>query len=165
MARVTLESDIRRGTMSDNTSKKITKKSKSATESVSFSINRKVVIGVFGVMAAAAIGAAVFAIAAPTKLEAAYSQCAKAAPDFATHSALDEDGKGWFLDGKGEESPGLGMPDLACAIQNVAVPDSVVSRMQTTTALMGQQEATFDGITVRWSYHPSNGLDMSFEIE
>jgi len=152
--------------MSDNTRKKSSKKAKSATESVSFSINRKVVIGVFGVMAAAAaIGAAVFAIAAPTKLEVAYSQCAKAAPDFASHSALDEDGKGWFLDGKGEESPGLGMPDLACAIQNVAVPDSVVSRMESTTALMGQQEATFDGITVRWSYHPSNGLDLSFEIE
>ena len=152
--------------MTDNKSqKKIKTKEKAANSSVSLTLNRKVLLGFLGITAVLAIGVTVLVLVVPTKLEAAYSQCAKAAPDFATHSALDEDGNGWFLDGKGEESPGLGMPDLACAIQNVAVPDSVVSRMQSTTALMGQQEATFDGITVRWSYHPSNGLDMSFEMD
>jgi hypothetical protein len=150
----------------ENKSRKKSKtENKRANSSFSLTLNRKVLLGFVGVAAVLAIGVTVLVLVVPTKLEAAYSQCAKSAPDFATHSALDEDGNGWFLDGKGEDSPGLGMPDLACAIQNVAVPDSVVSRMQSTTALMGQQEATFDGITVRWSYHPSNGLDMSFEMD
>jgi hypothetical protein len=152
--------------VSENKSRKKSKtENKRANSSFSLTLNRKVVLGFVGVSAVLAIGVTVLLLVVPTKLEAAYSQCVKASPDFATHSALDEDGKGWFLDGKGEESPGLGIPDLACAIQNVVVPESVVSRMQSTTALMGQQEASFDGITVRWTYHPSNGLDMSFEID
>lgn len=151
--------------LSENKARKSAKKTKSSNEVVSLSINKKVIGIVFGVVAAAAIGATVFAITAPTKLEAAYAQCAPASPNFITHSALDEDGKGWFLDGEGEESSGLGVSELACAIQYAAVPDSVISRMDTTTALMGQQEASFDGVTVRWTYHPDNGLDMSFEMD
>jgi ABC-type dipeptide/oligopeptide/nickel transport system ATPase component len=151
--------------LSENTSKKSTKKSKSATDSVSFSINRKIVFGVVGVIGAVAVGATVLAFAVPTKLESAHAQCVNENPRFADYSALDDDGKGLFLDGAGDESLGLVISDLSCAINSVGVPDSVVSRLSTTTALMGQQEATFDGITVRWSYHPNNGLDMSFEID
>jgi len=151
--------------MTESKSKRSTKRVKSANESVSFSINRKVAMIASGVVGVVAIGATVFVIAVPTKLEAAYGQCAKASPAFSTHSALDEDGKGWFLDGSGDESSGLWASDLSCAITNVGVPDSVISRMNSTTALMGQQEATFDGITVRWTYHPNNGLDMSFEMD
>lgn len=151
--------------MTEGKSKKSTKRVKSGNESVSFSVNRKVAYIATGVVGVVAIGATVFVLAVPTKLEAAYAQCAKASPAFSTHSALDQDGKGWFLDGSGDESSGLWASDLSCAITNVGVPESVISRMNSTTALMGQQEATFDGITVRWSYHPSNGLDMSFEMD
>jgi hypothetical protein len=112
-----------------------------------------------------AIVIAVLVVVIPTKLESAHAECVDANPRFADYSSLDDDGKGLFLDGAGDKSVGLVVSDLACVITKVGVPESVMSRMDTTTALMGQQEATFDGITVRWSYHPSNGLDMSFEMD
>jgi hypothetical protein len=151
--------------MSEDMGKKSTKKNKSSNESVSFSINRKVIVGAVGVISAVAIGAAVLVFAVPTKLESAHAKCVEENPRFADYSALDDDGRGLFLDGAGDESLGLVISDLSCAITSVGVPDSVVSRMDSTTSLMGQQEATFDGITVRWSYHPNNGLDLSFEID
>jgi|688.fasta_scaffold52720_3 hypothetical protein len=151
--------------MSQNTSKKTTKKGKSTNESLSFTLNKKVVTGVVGVIAAVAIGFTVLVVAVPTKLESAHANCVDENPRFADYSALDDDGKGLFLDGAGDKSLGLVISDLSCVITSVGVPDSVISRMDSTTSLMGQQEATFDGITVRWSYHPSNGLDISFEID
>jgi len=151
--------------MSENTSKKSTKKGKSANESLSFTLNKKVVTGVVGAVAAVALGYTVLVVAVPTKLESSHAKCVEENPRFADYSALDEDGRGLFLDGAGDESVGLVISDLSCAIMSVGVPDSVVSRMDSTTSLMGQQEATFDGITVRWSYHPNNGLDLSFEID
>jgi hypothetical protein len=151
--------------MSENNSKKSTKKSKSTNESLSFSVNKKVVTGVVGVIGAVAVGLMVLVFAVPTKLESAHAKCVEENPRFGDYSAIDEDGRGLFLDGAGDESAGLQMSDLSCAITSVGVPDSVISRMQSTTSLMGQQEGTFDGITVRWSYHPNNGLDLSFEID
>lgn len=153
------------GILSENSSKKKPKKGKAGSESLSFSINRKVIIGAVGVLAAVAVTATVLVLVVPTKLETAHAQCVSENPRFADYSALDDDGKGLFLDGAGDKSVGLVISDLACAIKGVGVPDSVISRMDSTTSLMGQQESTFDGITVRWSYHPSNGLDLSFEID
>ena len=151
--------------MSENKTKKTTKKAKAANESLSFTINKKVVTIVAGVITAVAVGFTVLVVAVPTKLESSYAKCVEENPRFADHSSLDEDGRGLFLDGAGDESAGLVISDLSCAIMSVGVPDSVISRMDSTTSLMGQQEATFDGITVRWSYHPNNGLDLSFEID
>jgi hypothetical protein len=145
--------------------KRSTAKDKSSNGSISFSLNRKVLFGVLGAASVLAIGITVFALGVPTKLESAHVQCVGENPRFAKYSALDDDGKGLFVDGAGDKSVGLIASDLACVITTVGVPDSVISRMNTTTALMGQQEATFDGITVRWSYHPNNGLDMSFEMD
>lgn len=42
------------------------------------------------------------------------------------------------------------------------VPDSVLSRMDATSSLMGVQEASFGGVTASWTYHPPNGLDVTF---
>ena len=151
--------------MPQNTSKKSTKKLKSTSESISFTINKKMVTIVVGAIAAVAVGFTVLVVAVPTKLESSYAKCVEENPRFADYSSLDEDGRGLFLDGAGDESVGLVISDLSCAIMSVGVPDSVISRMDSTTSLMGQQEATFDGITVRWSYHPNNGLDISFEID
>lgn len=141
------------------------KKKQTKSDSVSFSLNRKVLLILAGTVAVIAVGATALFVLVPTKLESAHALCVEANPRFADFSALDGDGKGLFVDGAGDESLGLIVSDLSCIISNVGVPDSIVSRMNTTTALMGQQEATFDGITVRWTYHPNNGLDMSFEID
>lgn len=150
--------------MSDNRSKKTKSIDKSSNKLISFTLSRKVLWSIMGGVVALAIGVGVLLLAVPTKLESAHAECVGDNPRFAEYSSLDDDGRGLFVDGAGEKSVGLTVSDLACVITSVGVPNSVISRMDTTTALMGQQEATFDGITVRWSYHPSNGLDLSFEM-
>lgn len=151
--------------MSEDKGKKRTRNTKSSNDSFTLTLNKKVVTGVVGVIAAVAIGFTVIEVAVPTKLESAYASCKSELPLFEFYSTLDPDGKALYLDGAGEESKGLQIEELTCAIIEVGVPESVISRMNGTTALMGQQEATFNGITARWFYHPSNGLDISFEID
>ena len=47
----------------------------------------------------------------------------------------------------------------------LGLPDSLLEDMGHTTALMGRQSETFDslGITVSWSYHPDNGLQVTYK--
>lgn len=40
---------------------------------------------------------------------------------------------------------------------------SVYSQMMKTTALMGRQSAETDKYKVSWSYHPDNGLEVTYE--
>lgn len=130
---------------------------------ISFSMKKRhLLIGGIG-LATVAVLTFGFSVLIPTKLESAYASCKSESRLFEFYSTLDPDGKALYLDGAGEESKGLLTEDLSCAISEVGVPESVISRMNGTTALMGQQEATFNGITARWFYHPSNGLDISFE--
>jgi|688.fasta_scaffold209355_2 hypothetical protein len=79
--------------------------------------------------------------------------------------ALDDDGKGLFLDGEGDESSGLSSEEIGCILYGLDVPSSVVSRMDSTNSLMGQQEASWDGIRALWTYHPDNGFDVALELE
>lgn len=43
------------------------------------------------------------------------------------------------------------------------LPDSVLEKMQHTTALQGRQTATHNGVTVSWTYHPDKGLSVMYE--
>lgn len=68
------------------------------------------------------------------------------------------------IDG-GAEGFGLGA-DIATTVvvlDELDTPDVVYSRMERTTSLMGLQEDEFDGLVMRWSYHPDNGLDIIIE--
>lgn len=40
---------------------------------------------------------------------------------------------------------------------------SVYSQMMKTTALMGRQSAETDKYKVSWTYHPDNGLEVTYE--
>lgn len=101
-------------------------------------------------------------LSAPTVLEKAVEAC-----DLSYHSAisLDDDKKGLYLDGEGDESAGLAVSSTVCILGALNVPDSVLNRMSNTTSLMGQQDATWDGITALWTYHPNNGLDIVFNLD
>lgn len=44
------------------------------------------------------------------------------------------------------------------------LPDSLLSRMDTTRAIDGTQTATYGDITVTWNYHPDNGLNIIYEL-
>ena len=57
--------------------------------------------------------------------------------------------------------------DAFKAIENVnkelGLPDSVIKNMESTRALDGRQTYTSGNITVSWSFHPNNGLEVLFE--
>lgn len=50
-----------------------------------------------------------------------------------------------------------------CTLEELDGPDSVLSKMESTTAMMGRQSDDWDDFEVSWSYHPDNGLDATFE--
>jgi hypothetical protein len=65
-----------------------------------------------------------------------------------------------ILDGEGEDSDGMRIEDLACALKYMDVPSYVVSMMEKTRALDGIQREEYDNFKISWSYHPDNGLDV-----
>lgn len=95
-----------------------------------------------------------------TKLEVAVQSCGLESGE---SIFLDQDGQGLYVDGEGDNTEGLEVEDVVCIVSALDAPDSVVSRMANTTALMGQQTAKWDGITALWNYHPDSGLDINFE--
>jgi len=119
-------------------------------------------IGAAVVVGGLAIGFALTVFTAPTALESSVENCFLKESSFA---ALDEDGKGLYLDGEGDESSGLPIALMACVLGELEVPDSVISRIDNTSSNMGQQTATWDGITALWSYHPNSGFDINFNLD
>lgn len=113
-------------------------------------------------IAAAATALVAVTMAGPTKLQSAAETCLV---DSNIYVSLDDNGKGLYLDGEGEESAGVNIYDQLCVLNELKVPDSVISRMSNTTSLMGQQEGSWEGITALWTYHPSNGLDISLQLD
>jgi hypothetical protein len=108
------------------------------------------------------LGFALQAVFGEPRLGVAVQSCGLELEEFLY---LDDDGQGLYLDGEGAGSSGLEVEDVVCVVSALDAPDSVVSRMANTTALMGQQTAKWDGVTALWSYHPNRGLDINFETE
>ena len=50
--------------------------------------------------------------------------------------------------------------DVACVLARLEVPSYVVSHIDSTRALDGQQTDEWDGISARWTYHPEDGLHL-----
>ena len=50
--------------------------------------------------------------------------------------------------------------DVACVLTELEVPSYVVSHIDSTRALDGQQTDKWDGISARWTYHPEDGLHL-----
>jgi hypothetical protein len=49
---------------------------------------------------------------------------------------------------------------LNCLLGELGTPQSIIAQLGSTTALMGVQDATDDGLNYSWSYHPDNGVNM-----
>ena len=49
------------------------------------------------------------------------------------------------------------------ANEELGFNDSVYSKMMKTTALMGRQNEETDKYKVSWTYHPDNGLEVTYE--
>lgn len=44
------------------------------------------------------------------------------------------------------------------------IPDYVLEEMVKTTAMQGKLTEVFSEITITWSYHPSNGLEVTYKV-
>lgn len=47
----------------------------------------------------------------------------------------------------------------------LGLPESVYAHMTSTRALDGMQSYEKDGVEVRWTYHPDNGLEIIYSVE
>ena len=50
-------------------------------------------------------------------------------------------------------------------ISQLGLPQSLVAEMGETRALDGRQSADYEHISVSWSYHPDNGLEVMFKVK
>lgn len=126
------------------------------------------------IIAAAAI--AVIAIALiifiPSKFERVKSECVQIAgivtgsgdyfildtlPD--TYENMDETVKALLLPGAQENA----LEAIRYANEELGFNGSVYSQMMNTTALMGRQSAENDKYRVSWTYHPNDGLEVTYE--
>jgi len=126
--------------------------------------NRRKVLFVVGGTAVAAIaiaGALVF-LTAPSKLQQDSEECFSGST---AYFSIDDDGQGLFIDGSGEETPGATQSATFCVLDELEILESVTSRIYNTNSTMGQQEASWEGITALWTYHPDRGLDVSLTLD
>jgi hypothetical protein len=49
---------------------------------------------------------------------------------------------------------------LECVLDHLGTSRAIRAQMNSTTAMMGVQDAEEDGLTYKWSYHPDNGVNM-----
>lgn len=77
-------------------------------------------------------------------------------------TVMDE-GASLHLSTTGEESIGAEYIDVMCVLAALEVPDSVTTRLGTTSAMDGQQTATWNEFSASWGYHPDTGLDVVVE--
>jgi predicted nucleic acid-binding Zn ribbon protein len=100
-----------------------------------------------------------------------------AGPDFlglfeeycdSTWAVVGSDGSYLTIDTNPDNIDDMGIEysDAVYAIQNVnaalGLPESLFNDMGSTTALMGRQSQEFDDVVVSWSYHPDNGLEVTY---
>jgi hypothetical protein len=96
-------------------------------------------------------------------LQKAYDTCSSGG--YRSGIELADQGRSILIDGEPQDSTvGASISDIFCVLDALDVPDSVIARMERTTALQGQQEATWSGLIARWTYHPDNGLDIIIEM-
>jgi hypothetical protein len=82
---------------------------------------------------------------------------------------LNDDGQSIVIEGVGENelvgAQEASVISTVCILEATGAPDSIMSRIRSTSALTGQQEANHNGLTYRWTFHPDNGLDVIVELQ
>lgn len=96
----------------------------------------------------------------PTALEQAVSECSAGEIRDGGHTLiLDMYGETTY----GEVDYGTGsvtVDDIGCVLDALDTPASATSRMESTRALDGMREFSWDEFTASWTYHPDHGLDI-----
>ena len=134
----------------ENTEKKLTKKLK-------FPKNKLIIIG--GIVIAAVILALVIFV--PSKFERVKSECVQIA------GMVTGSGDYFMIDTDPDvpiyNAQQSALEAIKYANEELGFNDSVYSQMMNTTALMGRQSAENDKYRVSWTYHPDDGLEVTYE--
>lgn len=95
-----------------------------------------------------------------------FSKLAESAPEDGTVSVSD-DGLSMTVDTDPLNISKYNSSEAFTFIQDVnaelGLPDSLYEKMLATRALDGRQTSDYDNVTVSWSYHPDNGLEVIYE--
>lgn len=97
-------------------------------------------------------------VPASTQIEQAQTRCAPSDAGF----VAGDNGRSLTVDGAGLPA-GPAVEDLVCVLYELDTPDAVLSRMNSTRALDGMQDASWAGYRAAWTYHPDDGLWMVIE--
>lgn len=66
------------------------------------------------------------------------------------------------LDTEGEEdASGLQAANASCVLKATKITDADMNLVESTRALDGRQQASWNGYDATWSYHPDTGLNMT----
>jgi PASTA domain len=82
-------------------------------------------------------------------------------------AAVGDEGASLDLDMEGDDygSGDLDYANVACVLNELEIPDSVMSKMGATRSLDGRQSEDWNGIEATWTYHPDDGLDVILELK
>lgn len=117
-------------------------------------------VGVLGSVLVASIAGGVGALTASSPIAAAATSCAVEDNPWIT---VGDEGRSVSMQTAGDESDGADLVDVVCVLNELDVPDSVISRLDSTRALDGRQSATWNELSASWGYHPDSGLDIVIE--
>ena len=96
----------------------------------------------------------------------AFSSCKLYKKDFLFGGVtLEDGGKTLTFSAVGKYTFSASAPsysDVECALGVLKTPSFVKTQIQTTRALDGMQKATWGKISAQWTYHPDNGINISF---
>lgn len=76
------------------------------------------------------------------------------------YARLADGDKTLVLNGSGKTGSGMSVEKTGCYLDYLGAPQRVLTAMDSTRALDGRQQATWDGLTAEWTYHPDQGLDV-----
>ncbi|WP_353508386.1 hypothetical protein [Intrasporangium sp.] len=83
----------------------------------------------------------------------------------ATPGTLADSGATLILDGTGKEDwSGDQLDAIDCVLRALSMPAAVEAHINSTRALDGMQNDTWNDISARWTYHPDAGLDITLTL-
>ncbi|MHA6668216.1 hypothetical protein ACX3O0_05050 [Homoserinimonas sp. A447] len=97
---------------------------------------------------------------APSRIPGALESCDVESDPWIT---AGDNGNSLSLQSSGDEAAGADVGDIVCVLDELDIPDSVLTRMSSTRALDGRQAGEWDEFSASWGYHPDNGLDVVIE--
>lgn len=115
-----------------------------------------------GVVSVASLSFWFVSLNSQSELQAALEHCELSSSQ---HVELVDNGSRLYLNGQGQEEPGLEAQDFKCLFKGLELPKILVDRIIHTNALMGSQNATTAKYDLQWTAQPAIGLDMTIEIK